>query len=208
MPRERRTELTPRRRAILDYITRTVNERGYPPTVREIGEAVGLSSPSSVFFHINALVDGGYLEKDSSKTRALRPAGAKTHPGSQAARYVPIVGRVAAGQPLLAVENIETMAPLPGDMFAGDDLFVLRVEGDSMIEAGILDGDMLIVNKKESSDNGDVVVALVEDEATVKRLYVHSDHIELRPANATMEPIRVSDVQIVGKVVGLLRTIR
>ncbi len=203
--RGKRGELTPRRRAILDYITRAINERGYPPTVREIGQAVGLASPSSVFFHLNALVEGGYLEKDASRTRALRPAGAR--PGSHAPRYVPIVGRVAAGEPLLAVENIEALAPIPDGLFSGQELFMLRVVGDSMIEAGILDGDMVIVNKQQAADSGDIVVALVDDEATVKRLHVDENGVELRPANAAMQPLRPERFQIIGKVVGLLRTL-
>lgn len=206
-----RTALTPRRRLILDFIVEHIRDNGYPPTVREIGAHVGLSSSSSVHFHLKALEQGGYLERDASLTRALRPntdrvtTSAAAH---RAQRMVPLVGRVAAGAPILATENIEELLPMPQMMFDEPDLFMLEVKGESMIGAGIMDGDYLIVQCRDSAEDGDIIVALLEEEATVKRFYRRADHIELRPDNDQMEPIRVSDVQIVGLVRGVLRRFR
>ncbi len=199
--------LTPRRRRIIDYIKQHIQDNGYPPTVREIGQHVGLSSSSSVHFHLKALERAGYLERDGSLTRAIRPSTlAQRTPASQrTSRFIPVVGQVAAGEPVLATENIEEMLPMPDNLFPDKDTFMLRVKGDSMIETGILDGDYVIVQCQDTADNGDIVVALLDDEATVKRFYKHADHVELRPANEQMAPIRVSDVQVIGRVRGVLR---
>lgn len=196
-------ELSDRRLQILDCIIRATQERGYPPTVREIGLAVGLTSSSSVHFHLRALEKSGHLERDGSLTRALRPKGIA---GSQNARVVPLVGRVAAGEPILATQNIEDNLPLPEGLFPDGDLFILRVAGDSMINAGIMDGDMVVVQRRQSADNGDIVVAMLEEEATVKRFYQHDHAIELRPENDALEPIITREAAILGRVCGVIRS--
>ncbi len=201
----KRQVLTPRRRQILEYIQRTIQQRGYPPTVREIGRAVGLSSTSTVHFHLRALEEAGYLQRDPLLTRAIRPTAPEGETRHRGVRYVPVVGRVAAGQPILADENIEEYVPLPEDFANGEELFMLRVRGDSMIGDGIMDGDYVIVRRQDWADPGDIVVALVEDEATVKRIYVHEGMVELRPSNPEMSSIFLREVRILGKVVGLLR---
>ena len=197
--------LTDRRRRILDFIDEHIAEHGYPPTVREIGQRVGLSSSSSVHFHLKALEDAGYLERDASLTRAIRKTGAAQDRGS---RSIPLVGRVAAGEPILATENVEEFIAMPGSLLPDGETFMLQVKGDSMEQAGILDGDYVIVQCRETAENGDIVVALLDDEATVKRFYRHSDHIELRPANDRYEPIIVGNVQVIGRVRGVVRQYR
>lgn len=199
--------LTKRRQQILDYIIQATQEKGYPPTVREIGQEVGLTSSSSVHFHLKALEKHGYIERDGSRTRALRPMHGPASLPTPTSRHVPLVGRVAAGEPILATENIEEMLPLPTDMFPGDEVFALRVQGDSMINAGIFDGDLVLVRRQSSADNGDIVVAILDDEATVKRFYKNDDTIELRPENDALDPIITSNVEVVGKVCGLLRSL-
>lgn len=199
--------LTRRQEQILDFIRSEIHRKGYPPSVREIGEAVGLSSSSTVHAHLAALERHGYIRRDPTKPRALevldfRDTERGVDPRSVTA--VPLVGAVAAGQPILAAENIEATLPLPAE-FAGESTFVLRVRGDSMVEAGILDGDYVVVRQQQTADNGDIVVALVEDEATVKRFYRESDRIRLQPENSAMEPIYVRDARILGKVVALFR---
>jgi len=201
----RRTQLSPRRRAILEFIERTIQERGYPPTVREIGAAVGLSSTSTVHFHLKALEDQGALEREPLLTRAMRPVKSAAELKQRATRYVPLVGRVAAGVPVLAEENVDEVLPLPDDFLPGGQAFLLRVQGDSMKGDGILDGDLVVVQRQDDASTGDIVVALVGDEATVKRLVRHPEAIELRPSNDDFEPIFVREVRILGRVVGLLR---
>ena len=205
--------LTARQRQVLDFIDAEVRERGYPPSVREIGEAVGLSSPSTVHAHLAALQDKGYLRRDSSKPRAMEVA---LDPGSGAAverrpvRHVPLVGDVAAGTGVLAAEHIEETMPVPADLCGDGDLFMLRVRGDSMIDAGIFDGDYVVARSQPSADNGDVVVAGIPgEEATVKTFVRKRNKIVLRPANESMDDLvyDASDVQIFGKVVTLLRRI-
>lgn len=201
-------ELTPRRRQILDFVARTIEERGYPPTVREIGAEIGLKSTSSVHYHLRVLEEKGYITRDGSLTRALRVAhGQSTHERATPT-YLPLVGRVAAGEPILATENIERLVPTSADLFGPGDLFLLEVKGDSMVEAGILDGDLVVVNQQPSAEDGQIVVALLEDEATVKYLYRHHEQLELRPANSAMESIFVDDVQIIGRVRGVIRSLR
>lgn len=206
---EQASELTRRQQQVLDYVRDEVNRRGFPPSVREIGEAVGLSSSSTVHSHLTALENKGYIRRDPSKPRALelldyRDTAAAVDYGR--VRSVPLVGEVAAGTPLLAEENIEETVPLPEDM-AGESSFILRIKGESMIEAGILDGDYVVVRQQNTATDGDIVVALLGDEATVKTFYRESDRIRLQPENSTLEPIYSRDVQILGKVVSLFRKI-
>ncbi|MFP3904497.1 MAG: transcriptional repressor LexA [Armatimonadota bacterium] len=205
-------ELTPRRQEILDFIVSYIDENGYPPTVREIGEKVGLSSSSSVHFHLKALEAAGYLQRDGSLTRAIRPIidedDASSASTSDSLQEIPLIGRVAAGEPIFAAENTEDTLPMPATLFPDSDLFMLEIKGDSMINAGILDGDYVVVQAQETAENGDIVVALMQDDATVKRFYRREDHIELRPENDEMQPIRASDVQVVGRVRGVVRRMR
>jgi len=201
-------ELTGKRRQIVDFIQRTIEDRGYPPTVREIGAEIGLKSSSSVHYHLRVLEQDGFITRDGSLTRALRVTGDDPDEPRGRARYLPLVGRVAAGEPILATENIERLVPTSEDLFGGGDLFLLEVHGDSMIEAGILDGDLVVVNQQPTADEGDIVVAMLGDEATVKYFHCHADRIELRPANAALEPIFAEDVQIIGRVRGVIRSLR
>jgi repressor LexA len=202
-------DLTRRQQQILDFIRAEIHRRGFPPSVREIGEAVGLSSSSTVHSHLAALEAKGYLRRDPSKPRALEVFDFRdTDRGVDYGRVsaVPLVGQVAAGSPILAAENIEATLPLPAE-FAGDSTFILRVRGESMIDAGILDGDFVVVKQQNTAVNGDIVVAMIEDEATVKTFYRETDRVRLQPENATMEPIYARDVTILGKVVALFRRI-
>ena len=198
-------KLTPRQREILEYIKREIRERGYPPSVREIGEAVGLSSSSTVHGHLARLEDKGYLRRDPDNPRAIEITGERQIRQQQLVT-VPLIGRVTAGEPVLAVENIEETYALPYDLVRSDSLFMLRVEGESMIGAGIFDGDLVLVRQQDVANNGDIVVALLDDEATVKRYYYQGDHIRLQPENDAMQPIISRDVQVIGKVVGLYRS--
>lgn len=201
----RRRGLSERRRTILQFIQQAIRERGYPPTVREIGAAVGLRSTSTVHFHLRALQEQGLLEREPLLTRALRPVKTAQELKQRPVQYVPVVGRVAAGQPIMAEENVDELLPLPEDFLPGTETFLLRVRGDSMIGDGIHDGDLVVVERRDSAESGDIVVALLDDEATVKRFIRHPDFVELRPSNDNFEPIFVRDVRILGKVVGLLR---
>jgi repressor LexA len=200
-------ELTDRQRQILEYINAEVRRRGFPPSVREIGSAVGLSSSSTVHSHLAALEDKGYIRRDPTKPRALEVLGvSRLGRGADMphVHIVPLVGQVAAGAPVLAAENIETMIPLP-DELADDSTFILKVKGDSMIEAGIFEGDFLVVHQQQTADNGDIVVALLGEEATVKRFYRETGRIRLQPENSSMEPIYATDVIVLGKVISLFR---
>lgn len=213
------TSLSHRQEQILKFIRQTVKERGYPPSVREIGEAVGLASSSTVHGHLERLQAKGLLRRDPTKPRAIElltetePDTKPTPPSirvGERSPYVmaPILGRVTAGQPITAVENIEDYFPIPKEIASDDDVFLLTVQGESMIEAGIYDGDYVIVRRQSSAHNGDIVVALTEeDEATVKRFFRESDHIRLQPENSTMEPIRLRNVRIIGKVVAVFRNL-
>ncbi len=197
-------KLTPRQREILDYIRKEIRERGYPPSVREIGEATGLSSSSTVHGHLARLEEKGFLRRDPDKPRAIEITGERQL-RQQRLVSVPLVGRVTAGQPILAVQNIEETYALPYDFVHGDSVFMLRVEGESMIEAGIFDGDLVMVRSQDSAVNGDIVVALLGDEATVKRFYNEGDEVRLQPENSAMSPIYSRDVRVLGKVIGLYR---
>ncbi|MBO2518868.1 transcriptional repressor LexA [Limnochorda sp.] len=198
-----RGELSERQRQILEYIRKCVEEKGYPPSVREIGQAVGLSSSSTVHGHLNRLEQKGYIRRDPTKPRAIELLS----PQHRRVPYqqVPVVGRVTAGEPILAVENVETYVPVSKEIFGDDELFVLKVRGESMIEAGILDGDWVIVRRQATAENGDIVVARLDDEATVKRFYREQGKIRLQPENPTVEPIITDRVEILGLVVGLFR---
>lgn len=200
-------ELTDRQRQILDFIRAEIHRRGFPPSVREIGEAVGLSSSSTVHSHLAALEEKGFLRRDPSKPRALEVLDYRDTDRAidyDGVRAVPLVGQVAAGAPLLAAENIEATMSLPVEM-ADESTFILRVRGDSMIEAGILDGDFVVVRQQSSASNGEIVVALLEDDATVKRFFKEADRVRLQPENSALEPIYARDVTILGKVVALFR---
>lgn len=199
--------LTDRQAAILQYIKDTISNTGYPPSVREIGQAVGLKSTSTVHAHLLQLEQKGYLKRDPIKTRAIIPIDcSETDNFNSHSISLPVIGSVAAGTPILAEQNIEYYIPVPEDLIGRGNFFVLKVKGESMIEAGILNGDYLIVREQSQASNGEIVVALLDgEEATVKRFYQHSDHIELRPENSSMQPIITDDVQIVGKVSGLIR---
>lgn len=193
---------------ILAYIQSEIRERGYAPSVREIGEAVGLRSTSTVHGHLMRLEKKGLLRRDAMKPRAmgLSPElSASEEEAFDDVRRLPVVGRVAAGQPILAEENIEEEMPIPAGLTGAGEHFILRVRGDSMVEAGILDGDYIVVRSQPDAQNGEIVVALVEDSATVKRFYKENGHFRLQPENSAMEPIVVESVSILGKVVSLLR---
>ena len=199
-------QVTSRQRQILQYILQHIELRGYPPTVREIGEAVNLSSSSTVHAHLRSLEDAGLIKRDAVLTRAIKLLpGLEIKPKPQRVINVPVVGRVAAGKPILAAEDIQETYPLPADFLAGSEGFMLEVHGDSMIEDGIHDGDFVIVRRQQVADNGDVIVAMIDNEATVKRFYRENGSVRLQPANSSMEPIYAADVAIVGKVVGLVR---
>jgi repressor LexA len=201
--------LTERQRQILDFLTKYADAHGYPPTVREIGEAVGLASPSTVHAHLANLERAGLLKRDPTKPRAIelrrepRAAPADVH-------KLPLVGEVAAGGPLLADENIEDYVAVPEPLSRGGEEFLLRVKGDSMIDAGILDGDIAVVQRQQDARNGDIVVALAgddesADEATLKRFFREDGRVRLQPENAALEPIYAAHVQILGKVIGVFR---
>ncbi|MCP3026031.1 transcriptional repressor LexA [Halobacillus sp. A5] len=205
------SKLSKRQQEILDYIKEQVLLKGYPPSVREIGQSVGLASSSTVHGHLSRLEKKGFIRRDPTKPRAIEVIELEEDssiPRTEAA-YAPVIGKVTAGSPITAIENIEEYVPLPDSLAGGDDnTFVLVVQGESMIEAGILNGDMVIVRQQTTADNGDIVVAMTEDEeATVKRFFKERNHIRLQPENATMDPIILNDVSILGRVVGLYRTV-
>jgi repressor LexA len=205
-------DVTERQREILELIARTVRERGYPPSVREIGEAVGLSSPSTVHSHLSALVKAGYLRRDPTKPRAIEVTLADQDADLRRAqvRDVPLVGRIAAGSPVLAEQDIEEIYPLPTDLVGDDPVFMLRVRGDSMIEAGILDGDYVVVRRQPDARDGEIVAALVDDEeATVKRLRRSGSTVVLEAENPDYDPMVYTDgVAVIGKVVAVVRRVR
>ncbi|MFZ5597336.1 MAG: transcriptional repressor LexA [Bacillota bacterium] len=198
--------LTAKELKIIEFIKNNVIEKGYPPSVREIGCAVGLKSSSTVHGYLKRLEEKGYIRRDPTKPRAMELVGGYGLGVEKGMKSVPVLGRVAAGRPILAEENLDDEIPVPSSFFGDGDLFLLKVRGESMIEAGIHEGDLVLVRRQPSAENGDIVVALIGDEATVKRFYLESSHIRLQPENSTMEPIIVTgDVSILGKVVGLLR---
>lgn len=206
-------ETCKRQLQILDFIKKEVKEKGYPPSVREIGEAVGLASSSTVHEHLNKLERKGYIRRDPSKPRAIEILDGERRgnvDGIEAVRTVtvPIVGKVTAGMPITAVENIEEYFVLPESSVGKDTVYMLRIQGESMIEVGILDGDYVIVRQQPTANNGNIVVAMTEeDEATVKRFFKERNHIRLQPENPAMEPILLPAVTILGKVIGVYRNI-
>lgn len=202
-------KLSKRQQDILNFIKEEVRTKGYPPSVREIGKAVGLASSSTVHGHLARLEKKGYIRRDPTKPRAIEVLHMEEETIHQPKTVnVPLVGKVTAGTPILAVENIEEYFPLPEQFVPNvDQVFMLEIVGDSMIEAGILDGDYVIVRQQQSADNGDIVVAMTEDdEATVKRFFKENNYIRLQPENSNMEPIILQNVTILGKVIGLYRT--
>ncbi|MFR5875546.1 MAG: transcriptional repressor LexA [Eubacterium sp.] len=193
-------QLTKKQQAVFDYIKDIIDERGVAPSVREIGAAVGLKSTSSVQYNLNALEQLGYIKRDPNLKRTIRISnqGSKTY-------HVPLIGTVTAGQPILAVQSIEDYIPIPINS-KGRDLFALRVKGDSMINAAILDGDIVVIDKTPVAQNGDIVVALVEEEATVKRFFKEDGHFRLQPENDNYKPIIVDELSVLGKVVMTIRS--
>lgn len=198
--------MTPKQQAVFDYIKQCVMERNYPPSVRDICAAVGLKSTSSVFTYINDLEAMGLIRKDPAHPRAIQITTREFQTQTEReVAQIPLVGTVAAGLPLLAEENVTDYFPIPVDMLPNKKVFMLTVKGESMINCGILNGDRVIVQQQNTCSNGEIVVALVEDSATVKRFYKENGHIRLQPENDTMDPIIVPDCQILGKVIGLIR---
>jgi repressor LexA len=198
--------LTKRQQEILDFVKRYVGERGYPPTVRDIGKAIGLTSSSTVHAHLANLEKLGVLRRDPTKPRAIEVLVGKAK-AAVGPSGLPVVGQVAAGQPVLADENIEEYVEVPPFAGGEEGEFILRVKGDSMKEVGIYEGDHVVVRGQDTAANGEIVVALVGDEATVKRFFREEDHVRLQPENAAIEPIRSRDVQVLGRVVGVCRRV-
>ena len=198
--------LTKRQQEIFDYIKRYGSQHGYPPTVRDIGKAIGLTSSSTVHAHLANLEKLGLVKRDPTKPRALEVLVDKAR-GAVTGGGLPLVGQVAAGSPVLAEENIEEYVPVPEIAGGEEGEFVLKVKGDSMVNAGILEGDHVIVRKQDTAKNGEIVVALVGDEATVKRFFREEDHVRLQPENDTLEPILTREVQVLGRVVGVCRRV-
>lgn len=198
-------KISAKQREILEYIKQEILNKGYPPAVREICEAVDLKSTSSVHSHLETLEKNGYIRRDPTKPRAIEIIDDNFNLTRREVTNVPIIGNVAAGQPLLAVENIENYFPIPVELLPNADTFMLNVKGESMINVGIYDGDQILVQQQSDARNGDIVVALVEDSATVKTFYKENGHIRLQPENDTMDPIIVNDCQILGKVFGIFR---
>lgn len=198
-------KITPKQQEILEYIKETILSKGYPPAVREICEAVHLKSTSSVHSHLETLEEKGYIRKDPTKPRTIEIIDDCFNLTRREVVNVPLLGTVAAGQPLYAEENIESYYPIPVELLPNAQMFMLNIKGDSMINAGILEGDQIIVEQRSTARNGEIVVALVGDSATVKRFYKEDGHYRLQPENESMEPIIVDQVEILGKVIGLFR---
>lgn len=198
-------KITAKQQEILDYIKNEILKKGYPPTVREICETVHLKSTSSVHSHLETLEKNGYIRRDPTKPRAIEICDDSFQMVRTEMVSLPVIGNVAAGQPILAEENIEEYFPVPAEMVPKGESFILNVRGDSMVNAGILNGDRVFVNQCSTANNGDIVVALIDDSATVKRFYREKDHIRLQPENDYMDPIIVKDCEILGKVFGIYR---
>lgn len=208
-------DLNKREKSILKFIEKQIRANSYPPSVREIGKAVGLSSTATVHGYLAKLEEKGYIKKESQKGRTLRllkgilkeekKAETKEVYTSREMVDVPVIGKITAGAPILAVENVTDTFPIPVDFVGNSESFMLTVSGESMIEAGILDGDYILVKRQNTANNGEIVVALIEDEATVKTFYKEKGHIRLQPENSTMDPIIVPNCEILGKVAGVFR---
>ena len=213
--RKKKLELNKREKEILKFIERQIMTDGYPPSVREMGEAVGLKSTATVHGYLARLEEKGYIKKKDKKGRTLRlikgssgeekKTSSKEFYTQRELVDVPVIGKITAGMPILAVENVTDTFPIPIDFVGNSDCFMLTVRGESMIEAGILDGDYILVKRQSNANNGEIVVALIEDEATVKTFYKEKDHIRLQPENCTMDPIIVPDCEILGRVAGVFR---
>ncbi len=201
-------KISAKQNEILEYLKAQIISRGYPPAVREICEAVHLKSTSSVHSHLETLEKNGYIRRDPSKPRAIEIVDDEFNLTRRDLVNVPIVGTVTAGQPILAVENIEGYFPLPTEYMPNEQTFMLKVKGQSMVNAGIFDGDQILVEKQSTAHNGDFVVALIDDSVTVKTFYKENGHYRLQPENDFMDPIIVDEVQILGKVIGLFRLFR
>ena len=211
--------LNKREKSILKFIAKQIEKEGYPPSVREIGKAVGLSSTATVHGYLKRLEEKGYIRKENQKGRTLKlikdengenvakkkRKEAKDFYASREMVEVPVIGKITAGEPILAVENVTDTFPIPIDFVGNSDSIMLTVRGESMIEAGILSGDYILVRKQNTAENGEIVVALIEDEATVKTFYKEKDYIRLQPENSTMDPIIVPNCEILGKVIGVFR---
>lgn len=198
-------KISAKQQEILEYIKETILKKGYPPAVREICEAVNLKSTSSVHSHLETLEENGYIRRDPTKPRTIEILDDSFNLTRREMVNVPLIGTVAAGQPLLAEEHIESYFPIPAEMLPNKEIFMLRVKGESMINIGIFDGDQVLVAQQNHAENGEIVVALVEDSATVKRFYKENGHYRLQPENDAMEPIIAENVQVLGKVIGLFR---
>lgn len=198
-------KLTAKQQQILEVIKTAILERGYPPSVREMCMAVGLSSTSSVHAHLEALEKKGYIKKDPAKPRTIEVMDDTFNLNRREIVNIPLLGDVAAGEPIFAAENISNYYPMPVDMLPNSETFMLNVKGDSMINAGIFNGDKILVAKQNTAENGEIVVAMVDDSATVKRFYKEKGHFRLKPENDAMDDIIVKDLEILGKVIGLLR---
>ena len=205
MPRE---QLTDKQQQILEFIKHRILEKGYPPAVREICQAVHLLSTSSVHSHLETLERKGYIRRDPTKPRAIEIIDDDFNLARREIVHIPIVGTITAGEPILAVENIEDYFPMQPDFISSRDTFMLHVRGESMINAGIMDGDLVIVQQQPTADNGDIVVAMIDDSATVKRFYKEDGHYRLQPENDAMDPIIVPEVSVIGKVIGLYRSMK
>ena len=192
--------LSDKQEQILSYIKEVILSKGYPPSVREICEAVGLKSTSSVHAHLETLEERGYIRRDPAKPRTIEIVDDSFNLSRREFANIPMIGEVAAGAPLLAVENIQNYFPMPTEFLSNNETFMLKVKGESMINVGIYNGDWIMVEKQETARNGEIIVALVDDSATVKTFYKESNHIRLQPENDNMEPIIVDDVKILGKV--------
>ena len=198
-------KITEKQSQILEYIKSEILNKGYPPSVRDICQAVNLKSTSSVHSHLETLEKNGYIRRDPTKPRTIEIIDDIFNLVRREVVNVPMVGTVAAGQPILAIENIDNYFPIPSEYMPNEETFMLKVKGESMINAGILDGDNILVKRQNTAKNGDMVVALVEDSATVKTFYKENGHIRLQPENDYMDPIILPDVEIIGKVFGVFR---
>ncbi len=198
-------KISDKQREILEYIKSEILNKGYPPAVRDICDAVSLKSTSSVHSHLETLEKNGYIRRDPTKPRAIEIVDESFNLSRRELVNVPMLGRVAAGEPILAVENIESYFPIPAEYMPNRETFMLKIKGESMINAGIFDGDSILVQQQNTANNGDIVVALLEDSATVKTFYKENGHFRLQPENDSMDPILVDNVEILGKVFGVFR---
>ena len=203
-----REQLSDKQQQILEFIKRRILDKGYPPAVREICEAVNLRSTSSVHSHLETLERKGYIHSDPTKPRAIEIIDDDFNLARREIINIPVVGTVTAGEPILAVQNIEDYFPMLPDRISNKNTFMLHVRGESMINAGIFDGDLVIVEQQSTAENGDIVVAMIEDSATVKTFYKEDGYYRLQPENDSMEPIIVNEISIIGKVVGLYRSMK